>query len=171
MESKDRRDEILEHLKQAGHPVKGSELAKMFAVSRQVIVQDIALIRAKGISVVATPSGYMIQTPITTGVLKTICCKHGQSIEELETELELIISYGGKVLDVVVEHPIYGEIRAVLNINCLMDIKQFINQVKSQASKPLSLLTEGIHYHTIEVTDESMYESIINALNQHHYLY
>ncbi|MTM62436.1 HTH domain-containing protein, partial [Turicibacter sanguinis] len=75
MESKDRRDEILEHLKQAGHPVKGSELAKMFAVSRQVIVQDIALIRAKGISVVATPSGYMIQTPITTGVLKTICCK------------------------------------------------------------------------------------------------
>ncbi|MTL35501.1 transcription repressor NadR, partial [Turicibacter sanguinis] len=59
----------------------------------------------------------------------------------------------------------------VLNINCLMDIKQFINQVKSQASKPLSLLTEGIHYHTIEVTDESMYESIINALNQHHYLY
>lgn len=171
MESKDRRDEILAHLQQAKQPVKGSELAKIFGVSRQVIVQDIALIRAKGILVVATPSGYMIQTPVTTGVLKTICCKHGQSIEELETELELIISYGGKILDVVVEHPIYGEIRAVLNINYLMDIKQFINQLRSQESKPLSLLTEGVHYHTIEVKDEDMYEAILNALSQHHYLY
>lgn len=171
MESKDRRDEILAHLQQAKQPVKGSELAKIFGVSRQVIVQDIALIRAKGILVVATPSGYMIQTPVTTGVLKTICCKHGQSIEELETELELIISYGGKILDVVVEHPIYGEIRAVLNINYLMDIKQFINQLRSQESKPLSLLTEGVHYHTIEVKDEDMYEAILNALSEHHYLY
>lgn len=168
---KDRRDEILSYLLESDKPVKGSDLSKKFGVSRQVIVQDIALIRAKGIAVVATPTGYMIQTPVMTGLYKTICCQHGQSIEVLEKELELIISFGGKVLDVVVEHPIYGEIRAVLNLNCLMDMKQFIQKLQSEKSKPLSLLTEGVHFHTIEVTHEQMYEDIMKALAEHHYLH
>ena len=69
----------------------------------------------------ATPTGYMIQALVASGLLKTICCKHGHTIDELKSELELIISYGGKVIDVVVEHPVYGEIRVVLNLNYLKE--------------------------------------------------
>lgn len=170
MESKDRRDEILSYLNEMAHPIKGSELAKKFGVSRQVIVQDIALIRAKGISVVATPSGYMIQAVAPTGELKTICCQHGQTVEELQLELELMISYGAKVIDVVVEHPVYGEIRAVLNINCLMDLKHFMKKLQSKDSKPLSLLTEGVHYHTIEVQNEQVYQDIVKTLKDYKYV-
>ncbi len=166
MESAARRVAVYENLKEATQPIKGSELAKKYEVSRQVIVQDIALLRAKGIQVVATPSGYMIQEPIATGLLKTICCKHGHTIEELREELELIISYGGKVIDVVVEHPVYGEIRVVLNLNYLKDVKNFIKKVSQSQTKPLSLLTEGIHYHTLEVENEKMYEEIVAELKR-----
>lgn len=171
MESVTRREAIYETLSKAIQPIKGSELAKMYQVSRQVIVQDIALLRAKGIQVVATPSGYMIQEPVASGLLKTICCKHGHTIEELQTELELIISYGGKVIDVIVEHPVYGEIRVILNLNYLKDVKTFIEKVSQAQTKPLSLLTEGIHYHTLEVENEQMYQEIINELKQHHFIH
>lgn len=171
MESEVRRQAIYETLKATTQPIKGSELAKQYGVSRQVVVQDIALLRAKGIQVVATPTGYMIQAPVASGLLKTICCKHGHTIDELKSELELIISYGGKVIDVVVEHPVYGEIRVVLNLNYLKDVKTFIDRVSQAQTKPLSLLTEGIHYHTLEVEDEQMYEEIVNELKKHHFIY
>lgn len=165
-----RRQMIEDQLEQSTTPIKGSQLAKDFSVSRQVIVQDIALLRAKGVAVVATPSGYMIQTMVNHGLLKTICCQHGDSIHELEQELSIIISYGGKVIDVVVEHQVYGEIRAVLNLTCLNDVNTFIEKTKKSQTKPLSLLTEGIHYHTLEVTSEKMFSQIVRALAEHDYL-
>lgn len=171
MDSEARRQAIYETLKVTSHPIKGSELAKQYGVSRQVVVQDIALLRAKGIQVVATPSGYLIQELVASGLLKTICCQHGSSINELKSELELIISYGGKVIDVVVEHPVYGEIRVVLNLNYLKDVQVFIERVSKAQTKPLSLLTEGVHYHTLEVEDEKMYKEIVAALKKQHFIY
>ena len=165
-----RRQMIQDRLEQSTTPIKGSQLAKDLSVSRQVIVQDIALLRAKGVAVVATPSGYMIQTMVNHGLFKTIYCQHGDSIHELEQELSIIISYGGKVIDVVVEHPVYGEIRAVLNLTCLNDVNTFIQKTKQSQTKPLSLLTEGIHYHTLEVTSEEMFSQIVGALEEHNYL-
>ena len=103
--------------------------------------------------------------------MKTICCHHGSSIDELKNELELIISYGGKVIDVIVEHPIYGEIRVVLNLNYLKDVRSFIERVSQAEIKLLSLLTEGVHYHTLEVEDEKMYEEIVTALKKQHFIY
>ncbi len=171
MDSEARRLAIYETLKATSNPIKGSELAKQYGVSRQVIVQDIALLRAKGIQVVATPTGYLIQELVASGLLKTICCHHGSSIDELKNELELIISYGGKVIDVIVEHPIYGEIRVVLNLNYLKDVRSFIERVSQAEIKPLSVLTEGVHYHTLEVEDEKMYEEIVTALKKQHFIY
>ena len=171
MNSEARRLAIYETLEATSNPIKGSELAKQYGVSRQVIVQDIALLRAKGIQVVATPTGYLIQELVASGLLKTICCHHGSSIDELKNELELIISYGGKVIDVIVEHPIYGEIRVVLNLNYLKDVRSFIERVSQAEIKPLSVLTEGVHYHTLEVEDEKMYEEIVTALKKQHFIY
>lgn len=171
MNSEARRLAIYETLEATSNPIKGSELAKQYGVSRQVIVQDIALLRAKGIQVVATPTGYLIQELVASGLLKTICCHHGSSIDELKNELELIISYGGKVIDVIVEHPIYGEIRVVLNLNYLKDVRSFIERVSQAEIKLLSLLTEGVHYHTLEVEDEKMYEEIVTALKKQHFIY
>lgn len=170
MDSNQRRQRIQEQLEQTETPIKGSQLAKELGVSRQVIVQDIALLRARGIQVVATPSGYWIQPITHHGIYKTICCQHGDTLQELEEELTLIISFGGKVIDVVVEHPVYGEIRAVLNLTCLNDIKTFIQKTKNAQTKPLSLLTEGVHYHTLEVSSDEMFNQIIVALEEHHFI-
>ncbi|HAX73078.1 MAG TPA: transcription repressor NadR [Firmicutes bacterium] len=167
MNSNDRRHDIEKRLVQSNHPIKGSELAKQFEVSRQVIVQDIALLRAKGIQVVATPSGYMITTPTQQSIHKMICCHHGHDIDEIKKELDIIVGYGGKVLDVIVEHPVYGEIRAMLNLRFPYEVEQFIEQVKVHGNKPLSLLTSGEHYHTIEVDSEEMFENIKTRLEEH----
>lgn len=170
MNSIKRREQLQEKLEKATAPIKGSQLAKDLGVSRQVIVQDIALLRAKGIQVVATPSGYLIQSLQHQGLYKTICCKHGDSLKELEEELMLIVSFGGKVIDVVIEHSVYGEIRVVLNLNCVNDVKVFIDKTAKNQTKPLSLLTEGVHYHTLEVTSEKMYRQIVEALAAHQML-
>lgn len=144
MDSIKRREQIQLQLEKSNTPIKGSQLAKDLGVSRQVIVQDIALLRAKGIQIVATPSGYLIQSIQPQGLYKTICCKHGDSLKEMEEELMLIISYGGKVIDVVVEHSVYGEIRVVLNLTCLNDVKQFVEKTAQAKTKPLSLLNKHL---------------------------
>lgn len=171
METTIRRQEIQKRLELNDNPIKGSQLAKEFKVSRQVIVQDIAILRASNIPIVATPTGYLIQTVNPQGILKTICCCHGESLLELKTELELIISYGGKVIDVIVEHPIYGEIRAVLNLATLNDVQKFIGKIETKQVKLLSLITEGIHYHTLEVASERMFQEILAALKVKNILY
>ena len=169
VEAVERRKEIQRRLQTSSHPIKGSQLAKDLQVSRQVIVQDIAILRAGGIHVVATPTGYLIQPLPSQGLLKTICCQHGESLEEISDELETIVTFGGKVIDVIVEHPIYGEIRAVLNISCLWEVRQFIEKLKTNRVKLLSILTGGLHYHTLEVANEEMFGQIKEALKEKHY--
>ncbi|MGL4335329.1 MAG: transcription repressor NadR [Turicibacter sp.] len=166
METNERRLCLEDMLLKAKQPLKGSSLAKELNVSRQVIVQDIALLRAKGINVVATPVGYIINQPDEQGLHKIIYCEHSSSIDEMREELNIIVGYGGKVIDVIVEHPIYGEIRAMLNIKYPFDVSEFIEKLATYGNKPLSTLTEGAHFHTIEVINEEMYQKIINKLNE-----
>ena len=52
MTGSDRRQEILKNIKESDRPVSGSKLAKDYDVSRQVIVQDIALLRASGYDII-----------------------------------------------------------------------------------------------------------------------
>lgn len=104
MDSKERRKEILRLLKEKDNPIKGIDLANKLGVSRQIIVQDIAILRAKGERILATPQGYIIPMEKENKLVKTIVCKHTKN-EEIEDELKIIVDMGGKVLDVVVEHP------------------------------------------------------------------
>jgi len=165
-----RRNEILNILKNRKEPITGTELAKKFQVSRQVIVQDIAVIRAQGYDVLATAKGYMLyQHDAKKDNIKTIVCKH-QGYANMEEELLIMVDRGAKVLDVIVEHPIYGEIRAPLMIGSRLDVEDFIHQVKKYQAEPLSVLTGGEHIHTLEVPDDRAYHQIVAALEEKGYL-
>lgn len=162
--TENRRHAILSLLLESNAPLTGSFLAQKFQVSRQVIVQDIAVLRASGHVIVAALNGYYIQEPIAKdGLQRTfVSCHRGN--EEMEKELQIIVDYGGKVLNIAVSHPLYGDIVCPLKIQSREDIREFLLRLEDQKATPLSSLTEGIHYHTIEVDREETFEKIIKQL-------
>jgi len=170
MDTLTRREEILKILNTIDIAITGTELAEKFGVSRQVIVQDIAILRAKGINILATSQGYLI--PVKNHNLtikKTIVCNH-RGYDELEDELRIIVDLGGKIIDVIVDHPIYGELKSPINIGSRHELAQFMKNIKKTNAEPLSSLTSGLHLHTIEVKDEDAFERIEKALNERKYL-
>lgn len=170
MDSSDRRTKVLDLLKSNKGPITGTDLAERFGVSRQVIVQDIAVLRAAGENIIATPRGYMAHFGNNAScVTKPLVCMHN-SLEEIEDELTTIVDYGGKVLDVIIEHPIYGEKRGLLMISSRQDVKDFMELLSNVDAQPLSYLTGGIHLHTIEAKDERTFERIRKALDSKGYL-
>ena len=152
MQAKNRREAILERLQQAQQPVSAGALATDFSVSRQVIVGDIALLRASGADISATPRGYVIRRE-EMGVIRKVACRH--DLVCMEAELNAIVDHGCTVLDVIVEHPIYGQLTGPLALRNRYDVSQFIG--RSTETRPLSLLTEGIHLHTISCPDEAAF--------------
>lgn len=161
-----RRKEISDILKKRQSPVSAAELAKKLNVTRQTIVGDIALLRALGLDVLATPTGYLLASSMAKGTMleRTLACCHAP--ERLEEELYIIVDNGGEILDVVVEHPIYGQITGRLDIKSRFDASRFIDNIYKQNAPLLSQLTEGIHLHTIRCKDEEMYERILSALSE-----
>jgi transcriptional regulator of NAD metabolism len=165
-----RRNEILNILQKHDEPITGNELANRFNVSRQVIVQDIAVLRAQGHDILATSKGYMMyRHDLKKNNIKTIVCKH-QGYDSMEEELRIMVDMGVKILDVIVEHPIYGEIRTSLMIGSRMDLHDFIHKVRKHQAEPLSVLTGGEHIHTLEVPDDRAYHKMIGLLRQRGYL-
>lgn len=160
MESTQRRDTIIKLLIQENKPIKGSELAKTFGVTRQVIVKDIAIIRASGLNILATPDGY-IHNVDSNKVLSIIAVNHTEddTIEELRT----VVKYGGIIEDVIIEHPLYGEIKGILKIKNLNELEKFTKSFNEKKVKPLSILTNGVHLHTISTENE---EDMINIKSE-----
>lgn len=169
MNTDERRKKILQTLKQASAPLTGSELSNIYKVSRQIIVGDITVLRASGHDIYATPRGYILpQNNKAHQELAIICCKH--SDDNLQQELETIIDNGGKIRDVIVEHPLYGEIRVNLFINSRRDIQLFLKKKHQTQASTLMSITNGIHYHTIEIPDLETLELIKTELNKAHIL-
>lgn len=163
--TEERREALLQELKEASGAVKGSSLAEKFGVSRQVIVQDIAILRARDIVIMANSNGYYIPKPSKSERnIKTIFVQHSR-YDEIEKELQLIVDMGGKILDVIVMHPIYGEIRCPLEINSRYELDRFIEAIRKNQAAPLSSLTGGEHIHTIEVPSDAIHEKILEALD------
>ncbi|MGB9662107.1 MAG: transcription repressor NadR [Moorellaceae bacterium] len=161
MRATERREKILDILRR-GEPVTGAELARRLGVSRQVIVQDVALLRAGGSGILATPQGYLL--PASEEVFKrTFACRH--DLRGLEKELLLIVDHGGKVLDVAVEHPLYGELRGYLMLSSRREVYEFIDKLKRSGAKPLYTLTgSGVHLHTVSAASEAVLKVIGQAL-------
>lgn len=164
-----RRRELLKLLKRSKKPIIGSELAEKFDVSRQVIVQDIALLRAKGEDILATSQGYLIPDRAGVNIYRTtIACKHND--QEVEDELMTIVNYGAKIIDVIVEHPIYGELRGMLMIQSAEDVKKFMEKFHKEETSLLSSLTDGVHLHTIEAMNSQVVDRLKKELKEKNYL-
>ena len=164
----DRRENILNEIKKSNKPISATYLAKLFGVSRQIIVGDIALIRASGTNIIATPRGYVLDKNINESVY-TIAVKH--NVEHLADELYTIVDYGAEVVDVIVEHPVYGQLSGSLHLTSRYDVEQFLAQVITSGAKPLSQLTNGLHLHTIICKDDETYQRIVNELDKKGYLF
>lgn len=162
----DRKTRIMEIISSSDKPVSASKIAKELGVSRQIIVGDVALLRASGEDITATPRGYILDTNRNNHY--TIAVKHNN--DQLEEELNTIVDLGGKVEDVIVEHPLYGEIKGNLHIYSRYDVSKFMSAVKDRDVTPLSLLTDGVHLHTITAPDEETLERIKEALDEKHIL-
>lgn len=161
-----RREQIKELLLTSTQPIPANQLAKQFSVSRQVIVGDIALLRAYGIDIIATPRGYMLSNneEISNKIVKTIACKHG--LDKLKNELYTIVDNGGIIIDVIVEHPVYGQLTGPLHLISRYDVDEFVKKVNDENVQPLSSLTDGIHLHTISCSDEKILERIMEELKK-----
>lgn len=168
MNGSDRRVKILELLTNKQKAVSGSELSKILDVSRQVIVSDIALLRASGEEILSTPKGYIIGDKKNENyIYKTVACKHKKDF--IEEELNLIVDEGATVVNVIVEHSVYGQITGDLHLDCRRDVRAFMKKLDGDII-PLSQLTDGIHLHTIKCKDTETLESVISALKEKGYI-
>lgn len=168
MSSKSRRDKIRELFINNKEPLKGQALAEMFNVTRQVIVKDIAIIRAEGLSIIATPEGYIVPVDNSNTLKRVIAVSHSKN--NMEDELKTIVKYGATIEDVIVEHPLYGEIKAMLMIKNLFDLESFVEKFNNYAAEPLSSITNGVHLHTICCDNEDILNKIIEELRKKGYL-
>ena len=166
MRGQERREQIVNIIKSSDKPMAGTELAKRLGVSRQVIVQDMALIRANGIEVMSTNRGYIIQeTKEVSRVFKVI-----HTDEQVEEELNIFVDLGGKVEDEFVYHKVYGVIKASMNIKSRRDVKAYMEGISSGKSTNLMNLTSNYHYHTITAEDEHTLDLIQEELNKKGFL-
>lgn len=163
-----RRETIIDALHKADKPVSANCFAQAFKVSRQIIVGDIALLRAGGQDIIATARGYILQ-PAETGFVSKIVVQHWP--EQTEEELRTIVEKGGEIIDVIVEHPLYGDLQGGLHIKTQQDVDRFMDEYKKQSASLLSQLTGGIHMHTIRCENEARLAGIKEALQEIGILY
>jgi transcriptional regulator of NAD metabolism len=160
-----RRKEIVNILSATKKAISGGELSNQLSVSRQIIVQDISILKAKGFDIISTHSGYVLHsTPLAERVFKV---KH--TTEQTEQELNLIVDLGGTVVDVFVWHKVYGKLKANLNIFSRLQVKQFIEGVRTGKSTELMNITGGYHYHTVRADTEGILDRIEKALTDGNY--
>lgn len=166
MKGNERRQEIIQLLSSSHSPLSGTYLAEHFSVSRQVIVQDMALIRAEGKDIISTNRGYLLNTPLK--VSRTLKTYH--SSEEIAEELYAVVDQGGIVEDVFVHHKVYGTLKATLHITSRRDVTKFMEDIKSGKSSPLKDVTSGYHYHTISADSEETLDLIEKELKNRGFL-
>ncbi|WP_070000681.1 transcription repressor NadR [Cellulosilyticum sp. I15G10I2] len=168
MDGEKRRELILGFLNETTQPTSGTHLSKELKVSRQIIVQDVALLRASGYDILATARGYILNQEAGMMQKRVILVKH--TPEELEDELNTIVDNGGRVRDVIISHPIYGELVGDLMLKTRRDIKQFVDKVNNTSATPLMHLTNGMHMHTIEASSKEELDIIEEELHKKGYL-
>lgn len=164
MDAAMRREKIFKIINEDNAPVSASMLAKELRVSRQVIVGDIAILRAQGHEIIATARGYMIAEYREPNqyVGKIACC---HTAEDTKEELYVIVDLEATVVNVIVEHELYGEITGQLDIRTRDDVDSFIDRVKSSKAKLLSVLTAGVHLHTIACRSKTHFEQVYHVLD------
>lgn len=168
MNAQTRRKAIMEVLQGEEKPVSASNLAKQFQVSRQIIVGDIALLRAGGADISATPKGYVL-TRERGGILRRVVCMHSGE-ERMAKELNICVDHGCCVVDVAVDHPVYGQLVGQLQLNTRYDVLQFMEACNQDKAHALSELTDGIHLHTLRCPNEAAFQRVWEELDREGFL-
>lgn len=166
MNAENRRKQITDILRQAVRPISASRLAQELGVSRQVIVQDVAVLRASGIPVVSMARGYLLEG---NDPCRRVFKVH-HSDEAVETELNTVVDAGGTVVDVFVFHKVYGEIRAAMGIRSRHQVQEFLQNISSGKSSLLKNVTAGYHYHTVSADSEQTLTLIEEQLREKGFL-
>lgn len=162
----ERRTLILQYLKQSHEPITGSKLARKANVSRQVIVNDITILKARNEPIIATSQGYMyLPRSGSDGIFeRTIACHH--SPDEVEAELNLFVDHGLTVKDVKIEHPVYGDLTASIMVSNRKEVEQFMAKIRETNASYLSELTDGVHLHTVSAKDSHAIDAAEKALKK-----
>lgn len=163
MNSEQRRKKVLSLLTEHSSPLGATAIAKQCGVSRQIIVGDVALLRASGEQISATPRGYLLHRE--QGLhQRVIACRHTQ--EQMEQELYIVVDNGCAVLDVTVEHPVYGQISGQLQLFSRYDVDQFVEKLRSNNAPALCTLTGGVHLHNIQYQHQEDMERVVEQLRE-----
>lgn len=161
-----RRKRILTMIRQSSRPLSGGTLGENFGVSRQVVVQDIALLRTEGYPIIATARGYILNETKKAVRLFKVC----HTSEQISEELETIIDLGGNVEDVIVNHKAYGKMSASLHIRSRRDVAALLQNLKTGKSAPLMNVTAGYHFHHVTADSQEILDEIEETLRQKHLL-
>lgn len=162
MNGTERRTALLQLIKNSQKPLSGDFLAKELGVSRQVIVQDIALLRAAAHNIISTNRGYVYNAPASVSRVFKVC----HTDNDTETELNAIVDCGGTVEDVFVDHDVYGCLRAPLHVKNRRDVRKFITDIENGVSSPLKNITNGLHSHTVSADSEAVLLEIEQTLKE-----
>ena len=166
MKAAERRNAIVNLLLSSTEAIPGNKLAEEFGVSRQIIVQDITILKGTGCDILSTHNGYILQkSPLKERVFKVY-----HTTLQTEDELSTIVNLGGTVVDVFVWHKVYGKLTAPLNIFSSLHIKQFLEGVRTGKSSELMNITGGYHYHTIRAESDEILDKIGVALQAKDYI-
>lgn len=170
MTGEERRIRILQKLQETDTPLSGTALAKVFHVSRQIIVQDIALIRAENRGIISTNKGYVYRSEEYSDNMpkRVFCVRH--TTQQVLDEFITVVELGGKILDVAVEHELYGQIRVDLLIETVQDAEDFCDRLAVCRDNPLKVLTDDCHYHTVAAPSEKLLDFIEKELADKGYL-
>ena len=168
MTGAERRKMILNLMKESSKPLSGGALGAATGDSRQVVVQDIALLRSEGYSILATARGYLLDSPKESKNVRLFKVFHDEA--RTEEELQLIVDLGGCVEDVMVNHKVYGKVTAPLNIKNRRDVQAFLKNLESGKSTPLLKVTSGYHFHRVSADELEILDEIEEALRQKDFL-
>ena len=168
MTGEERRNRIVDILMAASAPVSGQALATELDVSRQVIVQDIALLRTSGRVIASTNRGYVLDGGTAADPVRLVKVKHTQ--DQIEDELNRVVDLGGCVMDVMVNHRTYGPITAPLDIKSRRDVRHFLDDLAAGISAPLSTVTDGYHFHHISAESDEILDEIVADLDAAGYI-
>ena len=167
MDGAERRRAIALELEEADSYLTATALGKRFGVSRQIVVGDVALLRAEGMDIIATPRGCILSGH-GEGIRTVLPCRHDR--ENMRNELNIMVDNGCLVLDVSVAHAVYGKLTAELNLRSRRDVSDFVSRVMESSAEPLSALTGGAHWHTLICPDRRALESVRRELSEAGYL-
>lgn len=166
MTGAERRKALLAMMRETEKPLSGTALGKRTGVSRQVVVQDMALLRTEGYPIISTARGYLMEASKGCTRLFKVC----HTNEQVEDELTTIVDLGGTVVNVMVNHRIYGKLDAQLNIKNRRDVAKFLDDIHTGKSTPLLNVTSGYHFHLVSAETEDVLDEIEEALREKNYL-